>query len=69
MATKVNAIDTKIPSSTRLVTKTLYDSDKQGLEKNLEDVDKKIRNTSGLVKKTDNQKLHRLKTRYLLLLV
>ena len=50
---KVNAIDTKIPSTSGLVTKTQYDSDKQGLEKKIEDVDKKIPNTSEMVKKTD----------------
>ena len=36
-----------------LVTKTKYDSDKQGLQKKIEDFDKKIPSTSGLVKKTD----------------
>ena len=49
MVNKVNTIDTKIPSTIGLVTKTQFDSDKQGLEKKIEDVD----NTSGLVKKTD----------------
>ena len=33
MFTKVNAIGTKIPSTSGLITKTQYDSDKQGLEK------------------------------------
>ena len=50
---KVNAIDTKILSTSGLVTATQYDSDKQGLEKNIADVDKKIPNTDGLVKKMD----------------
>ena len=36
-----------------LVTKTQYDSDKQSLEKKIEDVDKKITYTTGLFKKTD----------------
>ena len=31
--TKVNASDTKLPSTNWLVTKTLHDSDKQNLEK------------------------------------
>ena len=34
--------------------KAVYDSDEQGLEKKIKDVDKKIPNTSELVKKTDN---------------
>ena len=38
--------------------KTQYDSDEQGLQKNIEDFDKKILNTSGLVKiLTTTQKL------------
>ena len=54
---KFNVIDTKIPCTSGLVTKTQYDSDKQGLEKKIE-VGKKTPNTSGLVKKTDcNAKL------------
>ena len=48
---KVNAIYTKIPSTSGLLTKTYYDSDKKGLEKKIEDVDKKISNTNWLVKK------------------
>ena len=51
--TEVNDFDNKIPSTSELVTKTQYDSDKQGLEKNVEDVDKKILNASGLLKKDD----------------
>ena len=39
-------------SNSGLVTKTQYGLDKQGIEKKIEDVDKKISNTSGLVKKT-----------------
>ena len=50
MVNKINTIDTKIPSTIGLVTKTQFDSDKQSLEKEIEDVD----NTSGLVKKTDH---------------
>ena len=60
----VDAIDTKIPRTSGLVTKTRYDSDKQSLEKNIEDAGKKIPYTSGLIKKTDcTEKLQRLKIR------
>ena len=50
---KINAIDFKIPSNNWLVTKTHDDSVKQCLEKKINDVNKKILNASGLVKKTD----------------
>ena len=50
LVTKVNAIDTKTPSTSRLVTKRRYDSDKHALEKKIEDGYKKIPNTSRLVK-------------------
>ena len=50
---KINAIDIKIPSNNWLVTKTHDDSVKQCLEKKINDVNKKILNASGLVKKTD----------------
>ena len=36
LVTKVNAIDTKIPITSGIVTRTQYDSDKQGPEKNIE---------------------------------
>ena len=39
---ELNAIDTKILSPSGLVTATQYDSDKQGLEKKIADVEKKI---------------------------
>ena len=39
---KLNAIDTKIESTSGLVTESQYDSDKQGLEKKIEDNTKKI---------------------------
>ena len=48
LVTKVANIDT-----TGFVLKTKYDTDKSGLEKKISDVDKKIPDTSGLVKKTD----------------
>ena len=47
---KINASDTKLPSTSELVAKTQYNSDKQNLEKKIEDVDKNVHNTSGLVK-------------------
>lgn len=36
---KVNTIDTKIPSTGRLVTKTRFNSDKQGIESKIVDID------------------------------
>ena len=42
---KVNAIDTKTPSTSGLVTKTLYNSDKQGFEQKIEYIDKNVYNT------------------------
>ena len=44
LITKINAIDRKIPSTSELVTKTQYDSDKQSLQRKIEDVDKKMPN-------------------------
>ena len=54
----INAHETgiKTPTTTGLVTKALYNIGKQGIEKKIEDVDKKIPNTSGLFKKTDYNK-------------
>lgn len=51
LVTKTKAIDTKISSTGRLVTKTRFDLHKQGFEKNIEVADKKIPKASGLVKK------------------
>ena len=53
MIIKVNAIGTKKPSITGFVSKTHNDSDRQGLENKIEDVDKKILNNSWQVKKAD----------------
>ena len=50
---KVNDIDTKVPSTSGIVTKIQCDLDKQCLEKVIDDVVKRIPNTKGLVKKTD----------------
>ena len=41
LVTKVSAIDTKIPNITGLFTITQYNSEKNGLEKKIEEVDKK----------------------------
>ena len=46
---KVNAINTKIPSTTGLATKT----QKKKIEKKIDDVDKQIPNISGLANKID----------------
>ena len=51
--TKVNAIDFKVSSTSGFVSKTQCNSDKQVLEKNFEDVNEKIPNTSELVEKTN----------------
>ena len=45
---KVNAID-----NSGFVLKTQYNTDKSGLEKKIDDADKKISDTSGLVKNTE----------------
>ena len=45
----MNTIDTKIPSTSGLVTKTRYDSGKQGLEKKIKNVGKKIPDTGWLL--------------------
>ena len=70
LATKVNAIIIKIPSTSGLLTEKQYDSDKEGIEKKIEVVDRKTPIISGLVKKTDYYtKITEIETRYLLLLV
>ena len=48
LATKSNAIDTKVP----IFTKT-YVSDKQDLDKKIQDVHKQMPNTNALVKEVD----------------
>ena len=45
---KVNAID-----NSGFVLKTQYNTDKSGQEKKIDDADKKISDTSGLVKNTE----------------
>ena len=52
LVTNVSATDTKIPSFSRPITETQYDSNKHGFgKKKIEDVGKKIPSTSGPVKK------------------
>ena len=46
LVTKVNLIDNKIPSTSGLVSKTQYDSHKQGLDKKFDNVNTKLCNTS-----------------------
>ena len=59
---KVNAIDTKIPSTCRLVTKKRNGLGKQVLQKKIEDDGKKIPRTSWMVKKTNyNTKITEIK--------
>ena len=60
-------VDTKTPSTSELVTKTQYDSDRRGLEKKIKNIDKKILvGCSERLIRT--QKLQRLETKYLVLL-
>ena len=40
MVTKANAIDTKVPSTNRLISKIKYDLNNQGLKKKIENVEK-----------------------------
>ena len=49
---KVDPVGAKIPRTSRLVAETQHDLDKQGLERRIDNVDKKITNTSGMVNKT-----------------
>ena len=42
LVTKVNAVDTKMPSTSGLITKAHYDLYKHGFEESIEDVHKKI---------------------------
>ena len=69
LAIKDSVIVYKIPSTSGLVIKRQNDSDKQGLEKLIEDFGKKISNPVDWSKRrTIIQKLQRLKTTYLGLL-
>ena len=58
----------KITSTSGLLPKTQYNSNKEGLEKKIKHVVKKIHNMSGVVKKT-SLKLQRRMLRYLVLQV
>ena len=55
MVTKSNSV--KASNIVGFVSKTQYNSDKQNFGKKIEDVNRKIPNTIGLVKKTDNTKI------------
>ena len=62
---KFNAIDAKVPGTSRLITKTPYDSDQRNLQKEIDYVDTNIPNiSSGLAKKTITLKVQRLKIRF-----
>ena len=56
LVAKVSVVE--IPSTNGLLTKTQCNSDKQGLEKKIKNADKKIPNTSGLVRMTDYNTKH-----------
>ena len=63
LVTEVNAIVNKVLSTSGLVSKTYYDSDKQNFEKKIENLNKKILNTRGLIEKLlITQNVQRLKT-------
>ena len=53
LLTRFNAVDTKILSTSGLITKTKYDSGKEGPDKKIEYFYKKISSASGLIKNTD----------------
>ena len=80
MVTKISGSDIKVSITSGLVVKIQYDSAKEGLEEKIENIEKKIPNASGLVKKiicNTNLELsseikllkQRLEISYLLLLV
>ena len=51
LVSNITSIEAKVRSVTTLVHKSQYDTDKQTLEKNIEDVNfKKVPNTNNLVK-------------------
>ena len=52
MSDVVDHLDQKKPDATTSVDINQYNTDKQNLEKKIEDVDKKISDTSGLVTTT-----------------
>ena len=71
LVTKVNGIDTKIPTTSGLVNKTQHVLNKQDLEKKkLKMLTKRYVALVGWSRRLiTTQKLHRLKTRHLVLLV
>ena len=50
MVTKINVVNSKVTRTSRTVSETQFDSEKQNLKKNIEDVDEKIPNISTLIK-------------------
>lgn len=61
---RFNDIDTGIQSTSGLINKIQYNMYKQGLEKKIQDVDKKIPYTSVLFKTTDyNTKVTRIENK------
>lgn len=56
MVIKLNDTGINVSVTTGLVTKVQEDFGKQGLEKKIEEVDKKVPNTSELLKKPDYKK-------------
>ena len=68
--TKVSVVGAKAPSTCGLAISTKNVSEKQSIGKKIEDIDKKLPKTSGLVKRLIiKEKLQKLKLRYLVLLV
>ena len=69
----INTIDTKVPSTSKLISETQCNSEKQNIKENIEDFNNKIPNTSSLVKKTywliKTQHLQRFNKKYIVLLV
>ena len=43
LKTKVNSFEKEVPDATTLIHKNQYNTDKQNLEKKIEDIDKKLR--------------------------
>ena len=68
LATKVSAMETKLPSTSGLVAKTQYVSDKKNLEKKIM-TRRCITLIAWSIRINTTQKFQRLKTRHLVLLV
>ena len=69
---QVFGFEATVPCTIMLIHRSQYNSEKQNIEKKkIEYVDKKKRDTSGLVKKADFyiKKLQKLRIKYLILMV